>query len=95
MVKILVIALIVLLIVFFILVDIQTVAQIKQMDYWEENSEWWWRSKDDMVTIVQYNPDSDCIVFETSIYHCRYKVQRTIFNQWVENGEMVQYNHEK
>lgn len=95
MMKILVVALIVLLIVFFVLVNIQTVAQMKQMDYWEENSEWWWKSRDDMVTIVAYNPDGDCIIFETFTYHLRYKVQRTIFNKWVENGEMVQYNHEK
>lgn len=95
MIKVLTIVLIGLLIMFFVLVNLQTIRQMKEIEYWEMNSEWWWGGKDDIVTIVQYNPDSDYIVFETFNYHVRYKVKRQVFNKMVERGEMVQYNHEK
>lgn len=95
MVKILTVIIMLFLIVYFILVILQSIRQIIEIDYWEENSEWWWRSKDDIITIIQYNPESDNIIFETFNYHVRYKMKREIFNKMIKEGEFVQYNHEK
>ena len=87
---ILTIVIMVLAIFFLIAVNIQAYAQMKQIDYWEDNSEWWWKSKDETIHVLFYDPDTDYIVFETYTHHLRYKIKRPVFNKWVESGEFVQ-----